>query len=206
MRSSRAGDAHAPDDLQLAQRCVAGDRAAQVGLFRAHRHRVHAKLFRILGTNAAIDDLLQEVFLNVFRSLRIYRGEAALSTWVDRCTVRVAYAHIARRRARPPHLELVPETPAGDASAEERAIARQAARHLYAELDRLAPKLRVAFVLHVIDGCPLTEVAELMDASLAATKARAWRARRYIDRRASKDPILASYLPRADGRCEEEGE
>ena len=183
------------DDVRLVERCLAGDRAAQRELFRAHRKRVHATLFRILGSNGSMDDLVQEAFMNVFRSLRTYRGEASLGTWVDRCTVRVAYACISQRRARPPQLELVHDAPSSDASAEQRAIAREAARHLYDALDRMDAKLRLSFTLHAIDGRPLSEVAELMDASLVATKTRVWRARRELAERARRDPVLAAFLP-----------
>jgi RNA polymerase sigma-70 factor (ECF subfamily) len=186
------------EDLRLAERCVAGDRAAQRELFQAYKRRVHATLYRLVGSNGPMDDLLQEAFLNVFRSLKTYRGEAALATWIDRCTVRVGFAWITQRNARPPHLELVPEVPAGDASAEQRALAREAARHLYAELDMMDPRLRVAFTLHVIDGRPLTEVAELMDATLVATKTRVFRARRALAERARRDPVLASFVPPDD--------
>ncbi len=185
----------APADLALAERCVAGDRAAQQRLFHEHKRRIHATLYRILGTNSYMDDLVQEAFMNVYRSLRLFRGESSLATWIDRCTVRVAYAHITQRRARGPHLELVTEVASGDASAESRALAREAARHLYVELEKMDPVQRLAFTLHAIDGRPLSEVAELMEASLVATKTRVWRARRAIEKRARKDATLASFMP-----------
>jgi RNA polymerase sigma-70 factor (ECF subfamily) len=188
----------APDDLALAERCVQGDRASQQRLFHEHKRRIHATLYRILGSNAYMDDLLQEAFMNVFRSLRLFRGESSLATWIDRCTVRVAWAHIAQRKARAPHLELVTDVPAGDASAEQRVVAREAARRLYAELEKMDPVQRLAFTLHVIDGRPLSEVAELMEATLVATKTRVWRARRAIEKRARRDPALASFVPEED--------
>jgi RNA polymerase sigma-70 factor (ECF subfamily) len=184
------------EDVALAARCVAGDRVAQEELFGSFRKRVHATLYRLIRSNAvgAMDDLVQEAFLNVFRSLRIYRGEASLATWVDRCTVRVAYAWIAQRKSRPPPLALVQEMPAGDPSAERRMLAREAARHFFAALEKLEPKLRLAFMLHAMDGRPLVEVAELMDSSLVATKTRVWRARRALAERALKDPVLAGFV------------
>jgi len=185
----------APADLELAERCVAGDRAAQQRLFHENKRRIHATLYRILGTNSYMDDLVQEAFMNVYRSLRLFRGESSLATWIDRCTVRVAYAHITQRRARAPHLELVTDVASSDASAESRALAREAARHLYAELEKMDPVQRLAFTLHVIDGRPLSEVAELMEASLVATKTRVWRARRAIEKRARKDATLAAFVP-----------
>lgn len=182
------------DDVNLADRCAAGDEAAQRRLFHDHRARVHATLYRILGSNRDMEDLVQESFLQIFRSIGSYRGDAQLTTWMSRITTRVAYAYLARRREPTVTLESVPHMPAHDVGAERRAIAREAARRLYAILDRIEPKQRIAFALHVIDGRPLREVAEITESSLVATKTRVWRARQEIDRRARKDPLLTTYL------------
>ena len=118
---------------------------AQRDLFQREKRRVHATLYRILGSNADMDDLVQEAFLEIFRALRGFRGEASLGTWIDRITVRVAYAHIARRKAALPSLAVVPDVPAGDASAEERAMGREATAPALrgARPDRGAPARRV---------------------------------------------------------------
>jgi RNA polymerase sigma-70 factor (ECF subfamily) len=183
-----------PHDLDLAGRCASGDRAAQRQLFRDQKRRVHATLYRILGSNRDMEDLVQDAFLEIFRSLDRFRGEAKLATWVDRITARVAYHYLSRKRSGHVHLEAVPEIETGDPSAERRAIARDAARRIYEVLDRLDPKYRIAFALHVIDGRPLREVADITEASLVATKSRVWRARREIFKRAKRDPALAAYL------------
>jgi RNA polymerase sigma-70 factor, ECF subfamily len=184
----------ASDDREFVARCVAGDRAAQRRLFDREKRQVYATLFRVLGSNQQLDDLLQDVFLSVFRGLHTFRGESSLSTWIDRCTVRTAFAHIRSKRGRN-HLELVAENvAASDPSAERRTLAREATRRLYDALDRLEPKHRLAFTLHAIDGRPIAEVAELMGSSVVATKARVWRARRSVEKRAKADPTLAEYL------------
>jgi RNA polymerase sigma-70 factor, ECF subfamily len=181
-------------DLALADRCVSGDRAAQRELFQREKRRVHATLYRVLGSNNEMEDLMQEAFIEVFKSLARFRGEARLSTWIDRITVRVAWAYLTRKRPRAARLESVPELPAHDPSAEQRVVMRQAARRMYEVLDRLDAKLRLAFTLHVLDGRPLVEVAELMAASVVATKTRVWRARRAVEKRARRDPHLAEFL------------
>ena len=190
----------APADLQLAGRCAAGDRAAQRELFADHRQRVHIVLYRVLGSNRDMEDLVQEAFLEIFRSLPRFRGEASLATWVDRITARVAYRHLSRKRPAAVELEAVPEPAGDDASAERRVLAREAARRLYRLLDRIDAKHRVAFALHAIDGRPLREVAAITDSSLVATKSRVWRARRELYRRARTDPILASFLAASPAR------
>lgn len=182
------------DDVELARLCVLGDRASQRDVFRRHVSRVHATLYRILGPDSEMDDLIQDTFIEIFRSLATFRGDALLSTWVDRLTVRVAYGRISRRRAEIVHLAVVPELPSGDASSEDRALAREAARRLYAIVEKLEPLQRVAYTLHVIDARPIEEVAAAMDASVVTTKVRAWRAARYVEKRAQHEPLLAEFL------------
>ena len=78
-------------DLALAERCVTGDPAAQTALYRRELPRVRATLRRLVKERASIDDLAQETFFGVFRTLRHYRGEAALSTWIDRCAMKTIH-------------------------------------------------------------------------------------------------------------------
>lgn len=192
--TSSAITTDAADDLGLAERCATGDRAAQRQLFHDHRARVHATLYRILGSNRDMEDLVQEAFLQIFRSIGSYRGDARLATWLSRITARVAFAYLARKQVPTVTLEAVPDMDSGEPGVERQALARAATRRLYAVLDRIEPKQRIAFALHVIDGRSLREVAEITESSLVATKTRVWRARKEIDRRASKDPLLATYL------------
>lgn len=182
--------------MDLARRCCAGEHAAQRDLFQREKRRVHATLYRILGSNNEMDDLVQEAFLEIFRALPTFRGEASLGTWIDRITVRVAYAHIARRKPASVSLAVVPDVPAGDASAEERAISRQAARRLYAALDGVEARQRIAYVLHVIDGRSIAEVAEAMAATQVLTRVRVWRAKNAVEAQARRDPLLKEFLER----------
>jgi RNA polymerase sigma-70 factor (ECF subfamily) len=193
----------AREDRSLVDRCIAGDRTAQRELFRRQSRRVHATLYRILGANLAMDDLIQDVFIEVFRSLATFRGESSLGTWIDRCTAHVALSFL--RRKRPKLLELVTETNdarSSAASPEESFLLREAGRRLYAELDQMDPVLRLAITLHVIDDRPVAEVARLMDASVVATKTRVWRARRHLEKCARRDPALAAFLSHVPGVSE----
>lgn len=165
---------------------------------------MHATLYRVFGSNHQIEDVIQEVFLQVFRSLRGFRGDASLATWIDRCAVRVAYAHLTSNKRRGTSLELVADPASGDPSAERRVLAREAARHLYAELDKIDPKQRIAFTLHELDGHSVAEVASIMEATVVATKTRVWRARQQIEARARKDDVLRAWM--APGRGEERRE
>ncbi|MGE0870091.1 MAG: RNA polymerase sigma factor [Kofleriaceae bacterium] len=190
------------EDVLLVDRCLTGEPAATRELFRRHRARVHACLFRVLGSNREIDDLLQEAFLQVFQSLRNWRAEASLATWIDRVSVRVAYRHLSQRGRRviTASLDLVPDG-AGIEHATiaigpgaQRQLARDGVRRLYAVLDQMSAAARLAFTLHAIDGRSLAETAELVGSSVTATKLRVWRARRRIEAAAAADPVLSEFI------------
>lgn len=181
-------------DLALAARCIAGDRDAQRELFQRELDHVHRILYRILGAGGDVEDAAQEAMVALFRSLPGYRGEATLATWTDRITVRTALKVIAQRRRAPVPLEDagVLIAPGDDAGVE---LARlEAGQRLYAALDKLDARMRVAFVLHVIEERSTAEVAASMGATRVATKARIWRARRELEKRARRDPRLAALL------------
>ena len=184
------------EDVLLVDRCLTGEPAATRELFRRHRARVHASLYRVLGTNRDMDDLLQEAFLQVFQSLRGWRAEASLATWIDRVAVRVAYRYLTRRGRNLPTAPLTDEDviPGHDGPGARRQLARDGVKRLYAVLDELSPAARLAFTLHEIDGRPLAEVAELVGSSLTATKLRVWRARKRLEQVAAADPVLRELL------------
>lgn len=193
------------EDVLLVDRCLTGEPAATRELFRRHKSRVHACLFRVLGGNRDMDDLLQDAFLQVFQSLRGWRAEASLATWIDRVAVRVAYRYLSQKGRRVqtaqldddegPAMELVAEGTSGA----RRQLARDGVKRLYAVLDQLSAASRLAFTLHEIDGRTISETAELVGSSVTATKLRVWRARKSVEAAAANDPVLREFLqPTAD--------
>lgn len=187
-------------DLALAQRAAEGERAAQRELFQQLKSPVHHTLYRILGANRDIEDLLQDAFLEIFRALPSFRGDSSLSRWSQTIATRTAYLSIERRKPAAVDLDVVEdEIVDRDPDAHRVTLARQAARRLYAALDRIDAKQRIAFALAVIDGLPLAEVAQLTESSVVAVKTRVWRARRDLFKRAQKDPVLRSYLAEFGG-------
>jgi RNA polymerase sigma-70 factor (ECF subfamily) len=187
-------------DLALARRAAAGDRSAQRELFHANKLAVHHTLFRVLGSNREIEDVLQDAFIEIFRALPSFRADSSLATWCKTIATRSAYLAISRRKPPTTDLALVEDVIEHDAPGADRvAHAREAARRLYAALDRIEPKQRIAFALFAIDGLTIDEVAELTESSRVAVKTRIWRARRDVRKRAAQDPVLRDYLAELEG-------
>jgi len=188
-------------DLALARRAADGDRAAQRELFVAQRAGVHHALFRILGANRELEDLVQDAFIEIFRALPSFRGDSTLARWCQTIAVRVAYLAISRRRPPTVELSLVEDVVPGGTDLRRHVHVREVARRLYAVLDRLEAKQRIAFALAVVDGKPLAEVAALTGSSTFAVKTRVWRARRELARRVGRDAVLAAYVEELGDRA-----
>jgi RNA polymerase sigma-70 factor (ECF subfamily) len=180
---------------ELARRATSGERGAQRELFRRLRASVHGTLYRVLGSNELMEDLIQDSFIEIFRSLPHYRGESLLQTWADRIAARVAFHHLKRKRPRREgdralasvQLHLV-------GSPEEHAHHREGLEHLYALFRRMKPEDHVALALFMLDGRSLEEVAEVTGVSLVAAKNRVSRARRKLFAAARRDALLLEYL------------
>lgn len=181
---------------ELAKRVVSGDRSAQRELFRQLRGSVHGTLYRVLGSNEYMEDLIQDSFIEIFRSLPHYRGESLLNTWADRIAARVAFHHLKRKKPRrekekafaPVQLHVVGSSP------EEHAHHREGLKRLYALLRRMKAEDHVALALFMVDGRSLDEVALITGVSLVAAKNRVSRARRRLYDAARKDQLLLGYL------------
>ena len=191
--SVRAGD------LALARRAAAGDRPAQRDLFLAQRGAVHHTLFRILGANRDLEDLVQDAFFEIFRALPSFRGDSTLTRWCQTIATRIAYLAISRKRPPALDLALIEDTLSDGTDTRRETQIREAARRLYAALDRLDPKHRIAFALATIDGLSMAEVAALTESSIVAVKTRVWRARKDLMKRAAKDEVLRSYITELGG-------
>ena len=163
-------------------------------LFRAHLPGVHRVVYRLVGPIADVDDLVQTVFFEAFRSLGGFQGDALFSTWLARIAVRVTMRAIQRRP--PAAVSLSDDMDlAADLPGPERLVAaREGLAVLDAVLAELRPKRRSAFVLHVLEGYPMEEVAAILGASTSAVKVRVHDARRHIERRIRRDPTLAAWL------------
>jgi RNA polymerase sigma-70 factor (ECF subfamily) len=169
-------------DADLALAAVTGDPAAFTELYSRYADRVFARIVHLLGPGSDREDVLQQVFLELHRALPRFRGDAALSTFLYRITINVVYDHLRRRLRRtaehdPDALDALID---GDPSPEDRARRREELNQIFALLDRIKPKKRIAFVLVAIEGLSLSEAAELIGASPDAVKQRVLHARREL--------------------------
>jgi RNA polymerase sigma-70 factor (ECF subfamily) len=173
-------------------RAQSGDPRAFQELYVLHRRDVHRLVTRMLGPRGDVDDVVQEVFIQVFRSILSFRGDARFSTWLHRVAVNVALMHLRAGRSRP---QLGRELPTEQPTAEEASPRDQAARNerlraLYRILDTLSEKKRAVFVLHDLEGVPAGQIAKLVEAPVLTVRTRLFYARKEVYAAMAEDPTL----------------
>ena len=188
----RPGD---PSPEEIAA-CRKGDRAALERVLRANVPAIEKLLARMIGPGADLEDLLQATLMATVAAFPRYRAEASVRTWMSRIAVNTVRQHLRRpERRRRVALELVPDQHIDDAPDADRAADHRAGlERLFHHLGKIGIKKRLAFVLHVVEGYPMDEVAALTDASVSATKSRVFWARRALLASARKDPFLRDLM------------
>src|SRR5579864_3240180 len=88
------------EQLNLVRRAQAGDEQAFAALFNQHKSRVYSVCLLMTRDVAEAEDLTQEAFLQVFRTVGSFRGEAAFSTWLYRIAVNTVLMKLRRRKAK----------------------------------------------------------------------------------------------------------
>jgi RNA polymerase sigma-70 factor (ECF subfamily) len=199
---ARIGAVLSPEELL--RRCQAGDRDAFAELFRRHRADVARIVHRMADRGADIDDLVQEVFVQVHKSLATFRAESRFSTWLYRVAVNVVLMHRRAKRSRPVTL-LIPReaTLLDDASPPDEQVARRRRiEALYRLLDRLSEKKRAVYVLHEIEGLPPNEIAKILGAPVLTVRTRLFYARRELAALLHEEPALRSLATAFDPATE----
>jgi RNA polymerase sigma-70 factor (ECF subfamily) len=174
-------------------RAQRGDRTAFAELFRRHRSDVARLVFRMLGPSADAEDVIQEVFLQVHRSLGEFRGQAKFTTWLHRVTVNVVLMVRRAAKSRPVFAgELVPDQEADPGLLPDEGAVRHARIEAFRRLlDRLPEKKRTVFVLHEIEGLAPAEISEIVDAPVLTVRTRLFYARRELAEMMRDEPVLA---------------
>lgn len=191
-RRSRAARLPNVDD-QVLERARSGDAAAFQRLFREHRENVARLVYRMMGSSPDQEDVIQEVFLQVHRSLKDFRGQSRFSTWLYRVTVNVVLMYRRAQRSRPVLVEEVAAAPPVDVrvSPDEQAARRARVDAFRRLLDRLSEKKRTVFVLHELEGMAPTEISKVVDAPVLTVRTRLFYARRELEALLQEEPSLA---------------
>lgn len=157
-------DSIAQDDREVVALVQAGDRAAFSRLVEGHQRMVHALALRMTGSPAEADDVTQQSFMNAFRNIDRFRGEATFKTWIYGIALNECRMH-HRRSGRLVSVESVREVVA--APVEGDVLGRQ---HLGMLVERLPDKQRATVRLRIRDDLSFREIGALIGSSEASAK------------------------------------
>ena len=172
--------------------CQRGERDAQAEFYEKYKGDVARTVFKVFGHDPELEDVIQDVFIEAFRSIEKFKGKAKVTTWLYRVAFNVALQRLRKRKRRrevalPPTESIQPvlETP-------QRTLEhREQLDTVYEVLDRLTPKKRIVFILHEFLGLNAKEISELVDANVLTVRTRLHYARKEFYRRALQTELYA---------------
>jgi RNA polymerase sigma factor (sigma-70 family) len=179
-----------PSDRELVDRSRSGDTAAYSELVRRLHRKIYALVYNMTSNREDAEDLVQDVFVKAYASLKNFKGDSSFYTWIYRIAVNRTINFVKQRSRRagvsldnvdegverdPAYLELVArESPFRDATISE------LQKKLNDALQKLSEKHRAVVVLHDIQGIPHDEIARMLGASQGTVRSRLFYARQLL--------------------------
>jgi RNA polymerase sigma-70 factor (ECF subfamily) len=171
---------------------VGGDEEAYGRLVRRYEKPITGLLWRFTRDPVQCEELVQQVFVEAYFSLKTYRGDAPLLHWLRKIATRTGY-RFWREKAREPQESSLPEPDVLEeieAVEEDRIDPAEAAAVLHSLLSRVPPDDRLVLTLLYFEECGTQEIAERMGWSRAKVKTQALRARRKMKEIAEREHLL----------------
>lgn len=183
------------DDAELVRRCLAGDSAAWESVVRVHSRRLYNLCYRFTNRREEAEDLTQEVFLRVFRTLKSFDpGQGALAVWLHRVARNLLIDHYRATRKERLSVSLEDQLPRleqkeSGAPLPERAASRRELRAAIEQaLVRLSPELREAVILRDLQGLDYHGISRVLDIPEGTVKSRINRGRAELGRILKRHP------------------
>ena len=182
---ARAGDVSAQESL-FVLRLKANEDAAYDELVRTYNASIFHVAYRMLGDTAEASDVVQEIFIKVFRNIGSFKGEAALKTWIFRIALSEILNRLrwwkSRHRSSTVSLDDQPNghehyVPDSGPSPEEMLESKEREMAIQEALGKLSSEHRSIIVLRDIEGFSYTEIAEVLSISMGTVKSRLARGR-----------------------------
>lgn len=172
------------EDVRLMRLVASGDTQAFEQLIGRHQALVAGTVARMLGSNADVEDIAQQVFIRVWKSAGRYVAKAKFTTWLLKITRNLVFNEM-RRAKRHPHLPVQIEAEADEIPLKDEQTSAPDALLLESELQGAIEKAigllpetqRMALVLRRYEELSYEEIADVLDLSVPAVKSLLFRAR-----------------------------
>lgn len=201
------------DDYALVRRVLAGDSAAFALLMRRFNGRLYRLARAIVGDDAEAEDALQDAYLNAYRSLRQFRGDSSLATWLSRLVVNECLGRMRRNARRQNVIPITPSPADGEIEAvpsdevgspDVAADRAQMRAILERRIDALPESFRAVFVLRSVEELSVEETAECLDIPAETVRSRHFRAKSLLREALAREVDIAerNVWEFAGARCD----
>ena len=181
------------DDTALVAGVLGGRADAASALYERHVESIERLVYRLLGPDTELEDVVHDVFLRALESIKRLRDPAALRPWLFGIAIRVVRIRI-QRRMRQRWLKIMPPENVPEVATTPDLGFGEALKDVYGILQQLPADERIALVLHRVEGLALEEAAANCETSVATFRRRLARAETKFFARAEKKPTLATWL------------
>jgi RNA polymerase sigma-70 factor, ECF subfamily len=181
------------DERRLTERLVRRDEAAFNELVRAHQGQVYRLLLRMLGDAAEAEDIAQEVFVSVFKSIESFRGDSSLATWLYRIAAnhaknRIKYLARRARAAEQPlddlsEARLAPASAARPDGPDHWVESQEAGKHMEEAFASLDSEHRLLLTLRDVENLSYEEIRQISGLPIGTVKSKLHRARMALHER-----------------------
>lgn len=195
---------HSNDDTSLAGRALAGDTGAFESLMRRYNGRLFRAARAILKDDADAEDALQDAWLQAYRHMSDFRGDAQLSTWLTRIAVTQALMKLRKQKREQGVVPISGRVPSGeddrpfdiaDARAEspsDAALRAEVRRAIERRIDALPLNFRTVFMLREVEGLSVQEAAACLSIPETTVRTRLFRARALMREALARDLDMAA--------------
>ncbi len=178
------------EDTELLKRLKAGDKTAFTELVSIYASKVTNTCYRFFLDKQDAEDISQEVFIEIYQSIRHFKGDAKLSTWIYRIAVSKSMDEIKRRNRKKRfesigkhlHLDEFANWISGGHMPDERINEKDKMKEVMQALNTLAENQRIAYTLSKIEGYGNKEIAEIMKTSTLAVESLIYRAKKKVSK------------------------
>jgi RNA polymerase sigma-70 factor, ECF subfamily len=182
-----------PESIKyLIDQCLKNDRKSQRQLFNIYKHKIHDQVCKSLGPKFDTDDIIQQVFIELFKSLSYFKGDSSLDTWVYRIGFKVCTTQL-RKKYRKRQPQIIYDSQQAEGQSDDKGLSpianieqNEMTAAIYDSLDKLDAEKRMTVVMYEIDGKSLEEIAKIAHIPVGTVKSRLFHGRKILKKQLKK--------------------
>jgi len=179
-----------PEHGELIEACIKGDRLAQKNLYDIFSKKMYVVCLRYTKSQQEAEDVLQESFIKVFKSLSGYRGDSRLDYWIKRIVINTALNSQRKKLYMYPMVDIDDVQNTVEYS---KAIAGYQLEELLKMIRELPTGCQTVFNLFAIEGYSHKEIAEMLEVSEGTSKSQFSRARKLLQEKIAEEEKFERY-------------